>query len=80
MPNLKYIFSILGGAFGFWRHTQKVCLRLNLNKTDQWFSTQKNIFIEFPVWVNYLEITCENMINKSIYQIPGVLKITFKQF
>ena len=38
----------------------------------------KTIFIEFPVWVIYLKITYKNVINKSIYQITVVFKITFK--
>ena len=43
------------------------------------FLYKKYIVIEFTVLANKLEITYENVINKGVYQITVVLKITFKQ-
>ena len=50
-----------------------ICLHGKINKTGQPISVEK-IFIEFLVSVNKLEITCENVINRSIYQAMVVLE------
>ena len=51
-----------------------ICLHGKINKTGQPISVEKKIFIEFLVSVNKLEITCENVINRSIYQATIVLE------